>query len=94
MSTRLKGSLGCTAMGVDSSNHLSMALKSIFARPERACAGPGRLLVKIMQAGVDFEVTVRVYWWAMRVPSGRWIGSPFLAEKSFALEVRREEAGR
>lgn len=92
---RLKGSLGCTAMGVDSSNHLSMAEKSTFARPERALPGLGRLGSKITQAEVDFAPTVRVYVWAMRVLSaGLWIASPRVRVRFGAVEDRRVEAGR
>lgn len=91
---RLKGSFGCTAMGVDSSNHLSMALKSTLARPERALPGLGRFGSKMTQAEVDFVPTVRVYLWAMRVPSGMWIASPRVRVRFGVLELRREDAGR
>lgn len=92
---RLKGSLGCTAMGVDSSNHLSMALKSTLARPERALPGEGRFGSKITQAEVDFVPTVRVYVCAMRVLlAGLWIASPRVRVRFGAVELRRELAGR
>lgn len=58
MSMRLKGSLGCTKMGVDSSSHWSMALKFTFTKPEMGAAGPGRLGAKTMISEVERSAMV------------------------------------
>lgn len=63
MSIRLNGSLGCTKIGVDSSNHWSMLAKSIFTRPARGFAGSGRAswLAKQMTLSIFLERTVIVH---------------------------------
>lgn len=90
ISTRLKGSLGWTKIGLLSSNHWSMDAKSILTRPASSLAGPERSEEKAKTLSMERSETERIHCLASGFPESSLYVSPSLILRA---ELVNSEAG-
>ena len=95
MSIRLNGSLGCTWIGVSSSNHCCILPKSMRTSPARSAALPVKCSLKARTLSVELSSAWREYWVARAVPLSEANSSPGVRVKgTFLLLATSSDRGR